>query len=101
MDSSIVSVTLPAITDHFHSMADIGWYSAAYRLAKCSFQFMVGKLYRMFSVKWIFMISIAISLLGSVLSSAATTSAMFVLGRAVCGKQYMSLKGLLAGVDSY
>lgn len=67
-------------------MSDIGWYSAAYRLAKCSFQFMFGKLYRMFSVKWIFMISITISLLGSILSSAATTSAMFVLGRAVCGE---------------
>lgn len=86
MDISIVSVSIPAITDHFHTMADVGWYSAAYRLCKCSFQFMFGKLYKMFSLKWIFLISIAISLLGSVLCSAANSSAMFVLGRAVCGK---------------
>ncbi len=76
MDVSIVSVTIPAITDHFHSTRDIGWYSAAYRLSKCSFQFMFGKLYRMFSLKWIFLVSIAISLFGSVLCSAASTSAM-------------------------
>ena len=86
MDISIVSVTIPAITDHFHSMRDIGWYSAAYRLTKCSFQFMFGKLYKMFSLKWIFLISIAISLVGSALCSAAPTSAVFVLGRAVCGE---------------
>ena len=85
MDVSIVSVSIPAITNHFHTMADVGWYSAAYRLAKCSFQFLFGKLYKMFSLKWVFLISIAISLLGSVLCSAASTSAMFVLGRAICG----------------
>lgn len=86
MDISIVSVSIPAITDHFHTMADVGWYSAAYRLSKCSFQFMFGKLYKMFSLKWIFLISIAISLFGSVLCSAAATSTMFVVGRAVCGE---------------
>jgi predicted MFS family arabinose efflux permease len=92
MDISIVSVSIPAITDHFHSMADVGWYMAAYRLSKCSFQFMFGKLYKMFSLKWILLISIAISLLGSVLCSAASSSAMFVFGRAICGKPVKSFE---------
>lgn len=85
MDGSIVSVTVPALTDHFHTVQDVGWYSAAYRLMACSFQFMFGKMYKLFSVKKIFLISVSILMVGSVLCAAASSSAMFVLGRAVCG----------------
>jgi hypothetical protein len=37
MDSTIVSVVVPSLTDEFHTTRDIGWYSAAYRLCVCSF----------------------------------------------------------------
>lgn len=47
MDSSIVAVAVPAITDHWHTVKDVGWYSAAYRLCMCAFQFMFGKLYKL------------------------------------------------------
>lgn len=85
MDSSIVSVVVPSLTDNFHTVQDIGWYSAAYRLCVCSFQFMFGKLYKIFSVKRIFLVNIVIFMVGSVLCAAAPTSAVFVLGRAICG----------------
>ena len=39
MDASIVAVAVPSMTDHWHTVADVGWYSAAYRLCQCSFQF--------------------------------------------------------------
>lgn len=43
LDQNIVATAVPSITDHFHTVADVGWYSAAYRLTSCSFQFMFGK----------------------------------------------------------
>lgn len=94
MDSSMVAVAVPSITDHFHTVADVGWCSAAYRLCSCSFQFMFGKLYTIFSVKRTFLVSVLIFMLGSVLCAAAPSSAALVLGRAVCG---MSGAGILAG----
>jgi MFS family permease len=85
MNASIVSVAVPAITNHFHTVQDVGWYSAAFRLSSCSFQFMFGKLYKIFSVKRIFFISVVIFMAGSTLCAAAPTSAVFVFGRAICG----------------
>ena len=43
LDLNVVATAVPAITDHFHTVADVGWYSAAYRLMACSFQFLFGK----------------------------------------------------------
>ncbi|KAK3069998.1 hypothetical protein LTR53_011216 [Teratosphaeriaceae sp. CCFEE 6253] len=94
LDESIVATAVPSITDHFHTVADVGWYSAAYRLPLCAFQFFFGKLYKIFSVKRVMLASIAIFLLGSLLCASAATSKMFVLGRAVAG---LGCSGLLAG----
>ncbi|KAJ9157207.1 Major facilitator superfamily domain, general substrate transporter [Pleurostoma richardsiae] len=94
LDASIVSVAVPSITDHFHTVADVGWYSAAYRLCSCSFQFMFGKLYRVFPVKAVFLLSVVIFMLGSLLCAAAPSSAAFVAGRAVCG---FANSGIIAG----
>jgi MFS family permease len=94
MDGSIVSVAVVAITDHFHTVQDVGWYSAAFRLAACSFQFMFGKLYSLFSFKRGFVTSVVIFIAGSTLCAAAQSSAMFVFGRAVCG---FAFSGIVAG----
>ena len=85
IDCNIIATAVPAITDHFHTVADVGWYYTAYRLAACSLQFVFGKLYAMYSTKWIFVISNSIFLLGSILCAAATSSTMLVVGRAVTG----------------
>lgn len=85
MDSTIVSVVVPSLTDEFHTTRDIGWYSSAYRLCVCSFQFMFGKLYKMLPAKNIFLTSVVVFRLGSVVCATAKTSAAFVVGRAICG----------------
>ncbi|KAF2666842.1 putative efflux pump antibiotic resistance protein [Microthyrium microscopicum] len=94
MDSSIVSVAIPSITDHFHTMRDVGWYAAAYRLTVCSFQFMFGKLYSLYSLKHILLISVVIFMVGSVMCAAAPTSAAFVAGRAMSG---FASAGIISG----
>lgn len=94
MDASILSVIVPSLTDSFHTVQDVGWYSAAYRLCVCSFQFMFGKLYKIFSVKKVFLVSMAIFMVGSTVCATAPTSAVFVLGRAICG---FAGSGIMAG----
>ena len=94
LDGNIVATAVPAITDHFHTVADVGWYYSAYKLTSCAFQFMFGKLYKLFSIKRVFMISIVIFLIGSILCTAAATSRMFVLGRAVTG---LGAGGIVSG----
>jgi MFS family permease len=92
--TDILGVAVPAITDTFHTTTDVGWYSAAYRLCMCAFQFMFGKLYRLVSTKRVFLISTLIFALGSVLCAAAQSSSVFILGRAVAG---LGTAGVLAG----
>ncbi|PNP58435.1 hypothetical protein FNYG_15098 [Fusarium nygamai] len=94
IDMNIVATAVPAITDHFHTVAHVGWYSSAFRLSVCAFQFIFGKAYKLFSVKRIFLLSNAISIVGSVLSGAAVSSTMLVVGRAVAG---LGSAGLFAG----
>ncbi|KAK2668725.1 MFS transporter superfamily [Fusarium oxysporum f. sp. vasinfectum] len=65
IDMNIVATAVPAITDHFHTVTHVGWYSSAFRLCVCAFQFVFGKAYKLFSVKRIFLLSNIISMAGS------------------------------------
>ncbi|KAM0342593.1 hypothetical protein ACHAPU_009448 [Fusarium lateritium] len=94
IDMNIVATAVPSITDHFHTVAHVGWYSSAFRLCVCAFQFVFGKAYRLFSVKRVFLLANAISIAGSLLSGSATSSTMLVVGRAVAG---LGSAGLFAG----
>ncbi|OGM48709.1 efflux pump antibiotic resistance protein [Aspergillus bombycis] len=94
LDANIVATAVPSITNHFHTLADVGWYSSAFRLCTCAFQFGFAKLYTLFSIKAIFLISNMIFLVGSVLCATAASSTMFIVGRAVTG---LGFAGELAG----
>ncbi|GAQ34926.1 hypothetical protein AtubIFM57143_010192 [Aspergillus tubingensis] len=94
IDMNIVATAVPSITDYFHTVADVGWYSSAFRLCQCSFQFVFGKVYKLFSIKTIFLLANAISIAGSLLCGAASTSTMLVVGRAIAG---LGSAGLLSG----
>ncbi|KAF7594640.1 hypothetical protein BBP40_008730 [Aspergillus hancockii] len=93
LDTNIIATAVPSITDHFHTVADVGWYSSAFRLCSCVFQFIFGKLYKLFSIKRIFLLAQAIFLVGSLLCSTAATSSMFVVGRAVTGAAFAGIIG--------
>ncbi|KAE8404930.1 major facilitator superfamily domain-containing protein [Aspergillus pseudonomiae] len=94
LDANIVATAVPSITNHFHTLAHVGWYSSAFRLCTCAFQFGFAKLYKLFSIKVIFLISNVIFLVGSVLCATAASSTMFIVGRAVTG---VGFAGELAG----
>jgi MFS family permease len=94
IDMNIVATAVPRITDYFHTVADVGWYSSAFRLCQCAFQFMFGKAYKLFSIKRVFLLANVISVAGSLLCGAANTSIMLIIGRAIAG---LGSAGLLSG----
>ena len=94
-DRTIVATAVPSITDEFHSLADVGWYASAYLLTSCSFQLLWGKLFALYSSKWVYIINVLLFSIGSAMSGAAPTSAVLILGRAISG---VGAAGINSGV---
>ncbi|KAH7406343.1 major facilitator superfamily transporter [Phaeosphaeria sp. MPI-PUGE-AT-0046c] len=69
LDTTIITTAIPSITNDFHSLADYVW----------------GKAYKYFPVKPVFLSSIAIFELGSLLCALAPNSDAFIAGRAITG----------------
>ncbi|KAF4959432.1 hypothetical protein FGADI_1653 [Fusarium gaditjirri] len=85
LDLTIVAVAVPSITDEFQTISDIGWYSAAYGMTLSAFVFFFGQIYTLFSIKAVFLIGIATFEIGSLICTLASSSTIFILGRAVSG----------------
>ncbi|KAJ0350304.1 hypothetical protein COL154_013323 [Colletotrichum chrysophilum] len=94
LDRSILATAIPEITSEFNSLSDVAWYGSAYLFTQCSFQLLFGKLYAEYSIKWIFLIGLAIFEVGSVVCAAAPNSVVLIVGRAVAG---VGAAGLMTG----
>ncbi|KAJ5497739.1 Major facilitator superfamily domain general substrate transporter [Penicillium expansum] len=94
LDRTIISTAIPKITDEFNSFDDVGWYGSAYLLTCCVFQLLFGKLYKLFSVRIVFLGSILVFEVASAICGAAPNSVAFIIGRAICG---VGAAGILAG----
>lgn len=60
----------------------------------CAFQLIFGRLYNQFNVKIIFVISLVIFEIGSLICAVSPSSAVFIVGRAVAG---LGASGLQSG----
>lgn len=85
LDRLIISTAIPAITDEFHSLPDVGWYGSAYLLTTCAFQLLFGKVYTFFPVRATFLATILLFEAGSAICGAAPNSIAFIIGRAIQG----------------
>ncbi|KAK9359448.1 major facilitator superfamily domain-containing protein [Lipomyces starkeyi] len=91
---TIISTAVPQITNQFHSLDDVGWYASAYLITSCATQLIFGRLYTFYSSKTIFLASIGLFEVGSVLCGAAPNSIAFIVGRAIAG---MGSAGIQSG----
>ncbi|KAL0783338.1 hypothetical protein CaCOL14_001244 [Colletotrichum acutatum] len=94
LDEGIIATAIPRITDEFGSLTDVGWYGSAYQMTLCAFQLIFGRLYNQFNVKIIFVISLAIFEIRSLICAVSPSSAVFIVGRAVAG---LGASGLQSG----
>ncbi|TVY76132.1 Rubrofusarin-specific efflux pump aurT [Lachnellula suecica] len=94
LDRTIIATAVPKITDQFNSLNDIGWYASAYLISACSTLLIFGRLYTFYSSKTIYLASIALFEIGSVICGAAPSSKAFIVGRAIAG---MGSAGVMSG----
>lgn len=85
LDMTIVATAIPRITDQFHSLDDAGWYGSAFFLTVAAFQSSWGKAYKYFPLKVVFLLSIAVFELGSLICGVAPNSTALIVGRAIAG----------------
>lgn len=85
LDNTIIATAIPKITTVFDSLGDVGWYGSSYLLTTTSLQPSFGKIYTFFDVKYTYLVAVVIFEVGSIICAAATSSEMFIVGRAVAG----------------
>ncbi|KAF2845739.1 major facilitator superfamily transporter [Plenodomus tracheiphilus IPT5] len=85
LDRTIMGPAIPAITNQFHSIDDIGWYGSAYMLTSAGFILLYGRIYTFFPTKPVFLSGIFLFELGSTICGAAQSSMMLIIGRAIAG----------------
>ena len=85
LDLTIVATAIPKITDQFHGLEDVSWYSSAFFMTIGGFQSTWGKVYKYFPLKLSFLMSIFIFELGSLICGVAPNSTALIVGRAIAG----------------
>lgn len=85
LDNTIIATAIPKITSVFNSLEDVGWYGSSYLLTTTSLQPSFGKVYTYFDVKYTYLSALVIFEVGSIICASATSSSMFITGRAIAG----------------
>jgi EmrB/QacA subfamily drug resistance transporter len=85
LDQTIVATALPTIGRDLHALTGAPWVATAYLLTSAITTLLFGKLGDMYGRKMIFLVSIAIFLLGSALCGTATSMLALVLFRGLQG----------------
>ncbi|KAL4893727.1 MFS general substrate transporter [Aspergillus ambiguus] len=97
LDNTIIATATPYISDEFHSLTDVAWYSSAYTMAVCTSQPLFGKLLARYSIRWIYSVAMFLFLVGSAVCGSAPNSHALIIGRAVAG---LGCAGLLVAAFS-
>ncbi|KNG89333.1 putative efflux pump antibiotic resistance protein [Aspergillus nomiae NRRL 13137] len=84
-DQTVLATVTPTLTTEFHSIDDMGWWTAAYLTMLSVFQIPYGKLYSLFSIKIVYLSAIGIFELGSLVCATAPNSIAMIFGRAIAG----------------
>lgn len=94
LELGIISTAIPDITDRFHRIQDVGWYGCATFLLVAASSSVWGKVYKYLNVKYAFLTSIILLIIGSIVSAAAPNSVSVIVGRAIQG---LGIAGTLSG----
>ncbi|KAI2604641.1 MFS general substrate transporter [Hypoxylon sp. NC1633] len=84
-NATALGTAIPAITSEFNTVNDVGWYSSAYLIANCVMVPFVGKLYKNFRIRIVFITFVFVFELGSLIAALSKSSMMLVIARAISG----------------
>jgi MFS transporter, DHA2 family, glioxin efflux transporter len=80
-----VATAIPKITDEFHGLDKVSWYGAAFFMCVAAFQSTWGKAFKYFPLKTVFMLSIFVFEVGSLICGVAPNAEALIVGRAIAG----------------
>src|SRR3569833_934003 len=85
LDRTNIGPAIPAITNQFMSIVDIGWYGSAYMLTSCGFILFYGRIYTFLRTKSVILSSVLVFEAGSAGCGATNSSRVLIVGRAIAG----------------
>lgn len=85
LDTTIITVALPTITEHFHSEAGYTWVGSAYLLANAASTPSWGKFSDIWGRKPILLLAATIFFIGSMLAGLSVNIGMLIVARAIQG----------------
>ncbi|KAJ5524144.1 hypothetical protein N7494_010794 [Penicillium frequentans] len=85
LDNTIVADVQSPIIEKFGEVGKLSWLGVAFVLASSATIITWGKLYGIFSAKWIYLASVVLFEVGSAVCGAAPSMNAFIIGRAVAG----------------
>ncbi|MCJ1399410.1 hypothetical protein MMC11_002612 [Xylographa trunciseda] len=85
LDIGIVATAIPGITDAFHQLDDVGWYGSVCFLLVGTTSPVWGKLYKYFPGNLVYLSSVALFLIGSIVAATAPNSPALIVARAIQG----------------
>ncbi|KAI9721626.1 MAG: hypothetical protein M1828_005117 [Chrysothrix sp. TS-e1954] len=94
LDLTVIATAIPRITREFNSVNQVGWYASTLFLTVAAAQSPWGKAYKYFRIKWVYLASIVVFEVGSLICAVAQNSATFIAGRAITG---LGVAGSFAG----
>ncbi|KAM0748663.1 MFS general substrate transporter [Meredithblackwellia eburnea MCA 4105] len=91
LDQTITAAAAASVANEFHSLTSVGWYGSAYLLTCCSLQPLAGRSYNFFPQKWVFMGSLSMFGVASLICALAKSDPVFIFGRACQGVGYAGI----------
>ncbi|KAF5392006.1 hypothetical protein D9757_003250 [Collybiopsis confluens] len=85
LDNTIVATAIPTITSQFRSINEVGWYGSIYMLSMTPLQPTLGKVYKIFNIKIVYISALIIFEIGSIIGASASSSLALIVGRAIAG----------------
>ncbi|ERT01410.1 hypothetical protein HMPREF1624_02656 [Sporothrix schenckii ATCC 58251] len=97
LNASMISTAIPSITNAFHSIQDVGWYSSSYLISNCAMLPLTGKIFAIFPLRYTFIVFVFILEVGNLISGVAVSSPMLIVGRSITG---IGGSGILTGATA-
>lgn len=97
LDNTIVADIQPSIVNRFHDVAHLPWFGVGFGLGSVAV-LPWGKAYGVYSVKWLFIATVILFEVGSVICGAAPNVSSLIVGRVLAG---VGGSGMYSGCLTY
>ncbi|KAL8921981.1 MAG: hypothetical protein Q9208_005435 [Pyrenodesmia sp. 3 TL-2023] len=97
LDNTIVADIQPSIVNQFHDVAHLPWFGVGFGLGSTAV-LPWGKAYGVYSVKWLFIATVLLFEVGSVVCGAAPSVTALIIGRVLAG---VGGSGMYSGCLTY